>query len=186
MNVDRECKNQSPWLFWSAGLYIFKSGVLFIYSLIFWLLFLQVVTEAWCCICDMLCPAWGAGSLSRFLHLLWWSYYIWTALVSFRVEATETWTVFMALFWRNWASEESKKERIRGIGEPEQLLSVAVAYGGRAGLKRKTHRLTFSSIVDRSSVRSEMGMLGCSIFVFALFFQCHSHSIQNPMYRFKR
>ncbi|XP_051764680.1 peptidylglycine alpha-amidating monooxygenase isoform X4 [Ctenopharyngodon idella] len=31
-----------------------------------------------------------------------------------------------------------------------------------------------------------MGMLGCSIFVFALFFQCHSHSIQNPMYRFKR
>lgn len=29
-------------------------------------------------------------------------------------------------------------------------------------------------------------MLGCSIFVFALIFQCHSRSIQNPMYRFKR
>ncbi|XP_067290139.1 peptidyl-glycine alpha-amidating monooxygenase B isoform X2 [Pseudorasbora parva] len=31
-----------------------------------------------------------------------------------------------------------------------------------------------------------MGMLGCGIFVFALIFQCHSRSIQNPMYRFKR
>ncbi|XP_077099429.1 peptidyl-glycine alpha-amidating monooxygenase isoform X1 [Siphateles boraxobius] len=31
-----------------------------------------------------------------------------------------------------------------------------------------------------------MGMLGCGVFVFALFSQCHSHGIQNPMYRFKR
>ncbi|XP_048027279.1 peptidylglycine alpha-amidating monooxygenase isoform X2 [Megalobrama amblycephala] len=31
-----------------------------------------------------------------------------------------------------------------------------------------------------------MGMLVCGIFVFALFFQCHSHSIQNSMHRFKR
>ncbi|CAM4730814.1 unnamed protein product [Leuciscus chuanchicus] len=31
-----------------------------------------------------------------------------------------------------------------------------------------------------------MGMLGCGVFVLALFFQCHSHSILNPMDRFKR
>ncbi|XP_005155561.1 peptidyl-glycine alpha-amidating monooxygenase isoform X1 [Danio rerio] len=31
-----------------------------------------------------------------------------------------------------------------------------------------------------------MGVLCCSILVLALFLQCHSHSIQNHMYRFKR
>uniref|UniRef100_A0A671NVQ8 Peptidyl-glycine alpha-amidating monooxygenase B-like n=1 Tax=Sinocyclocheilus anshuiensis TaxID=1608454 RepID=A0A671NVQ8_9TELE len=31
----------------------------------------------------------------------------------------------------------------------------------------------------------EMGILGCSVLVFALFFQCHSHSVQNPMFRFQ-
>ncbi|RXN11816.1 peptidyl-glycine alpha-amidating monooxygenase isoform X1 [Labeo rohita] len=31
-----------------------------------------------------------------------------------------------------------------------------------------------------------MGILGCGVLVFALFFQCHSRSVQNPMFRFKR
>ncbi|KAF4107891.1 hypothetical protein G5714_010650 [Onychostoma macrolepis] len=31
-----------------------------------------------------------------------------------------------------------------------------------------------------------MGVLGCGVLVFALFFQCHSRSVQNPMFRFKR
>ncbi|XP_042588054.1 peptidyl-glycine alpha-amidating monooxygenase B-like [Cyprinus carpio] len=31
-----------------------------------------------------------------------------------------------------------------------------------------------------------MGALGCTVLVFALFFQCHSRSVQNPMFRFKR
>lgn len=68
----------------------------------------------------------------------------------------------------------------------ENNRSVVDAYGGRAGLTWKTHWLTFSSVVDRSSIQSEMGMLGCGIFVLALFFKCHSHSLQNPMDRFKR
>ncbi|XP_059395814.1 peptidyl-glycine alpha-amidating monooxygenase B isoform X1 [Carassius carassius] len=31
-----------------------------------------------------------------------------------------------------------------------------------------------------------MGALGCTVLVFALFFQCHSRSVQNPMFRSKR
>ncbi|XP_052464548.1 peptidylglycine alpha-amidating monooxygenase-like isoform X2 [Carassius gibelio] len=31
-----------------------------------------------------------------------------------------------------------------------------------------------------------MGALGCTVLVFALFFQCHSLSVQNPMFRSKR
>ncbi|KTF95492.1 hypothetical protein cypCar_00012322 [Cyprinus carpio] len=31
-----------------------------------------------------------------------------------------------------------------------------------------------------------MGALGCTVLVFALFLQCHSRSVQNPMFRFKR
>lgn len=99
------------------------------------------------------------------------SHCIWTALVSFSVEATETWTVFMALCW----------------GEQKEWIAVAECCRGlwRQG-RIETHRLTFSSAVDRSSVRSEMGVLGCGVLVFALFFQCHSRSVQNPMFRFKR
>lgn len=111
MNVGRACKDGSRSLFWKCCFFIYLS------ILIFWLLFLQVVREAWCCISDMLCPAWEPESLSPpppppllllllLLHLLWWSYCIRTALVSFRVEATETVDGFMALLWRDRASEE--------------------------------------------------------------------------------
>ncbi|XP_016403920.1 peptidyl-glycine alpha-amidating monooxygenase isoform X3 [Sinocyclocheilus rhinocerous] len=31
-----------------------------------------------------------------------------------------------------------------------------------------------------------MGVLGCGVLVFALFFQCHSRSVQNPVFRSKR
>ncbi|XP_052423178.1 peptidyl-glycine alpha-amidating monooxygenase B isoform X1 [Carassius gibelio] len=31
-----------------------------------------------------------------------------------------------------------------------------------------------------------MGALGCTVLMFALFFQCHSRSVQDPMFRFKR
>lgn len=65
--------------------------------------------------------------------------------------------------------------------------SIVIAYGGGgAGLTWKSHQLAFSFIIDRYSVQSEMGVLCCSILVLALFLQCHSHSIQNHMYRFKR
>ncbi|XP_016100055.1 peptidyl-glycine alpha-amidating monooxygenase B-like [Sinocyclocheilus grahami] len=31
-----------------------------------------------------------------------------------------------------------------------------------------------------------MGVLGCGVLMFALFFQCHSRSVQNPVFRSKR
>ncbi len=97
-------------------------------------------------------------SSSSFSSLLVVSHCIWTALVSFSVEATET------VLW-HFVEERRKSE------------SVTVAYGGRAGLKRITS--LFSSVVDRSSVRPEMGVLGCGVLVFALISQCHSRSVQT-------
>lgn len=106
MNVGRACKNRSRSLFWKCCFFY-----LFIYSH-----FLTAVFAG--CERSLMLHVWYAlpgvrtsESPPPLLHLLWWSYCIRTALVSFRVEATETVDGFMALLWRDWASEE----RITGV-----------------------------------------------------------------------
>ncbi len=100
----------------SARSYYFKRVNVFFISC-FCLLFLQVVTEAWFVKCTARREKQEAFSSSSSSSRLVVSHCIWTALVSFSVEATET------VLWH--FVEESRKSE-----------SVTVAYGGRAGLKR--------------------------------------------------
>lgn len=146
--------------------------------LLFWLLFLQVVTEAWCCICELHCVAWEARSLSPPpLHHIWrchtvsgkpWVHSVWRRLRR-------------ALFLWHFVEEIERARRAERVNRSRWVLLWLMAAG-----QDWNASLTFSSVVDRSSVRSEMGALGCTVLVFALFLQCHGRSVQNPMFRFKR